>query len=89
MHPDDAPVSVERWNAALANGETLDTEYRLRDANDVYRWFIGRNVPLKNQSGEVMGWFGTATDIEDLKRTEVALREGEERFRAFIEGVED
>ncbi len=66
VHPDDAPASVEHWQRALAAGEVFDTDYRLRRADGVYRWHIGRNVPLKDEAGHVLGWFGSATDTEDL-----------------------
>jgi PAS domain S-box-containing protein len=72
VHPDDAPASVERWQQALTAGEVFDTEYRLRRRDGAYRWFIGRNVPLKDEEGRVTGWFGTATDIQELRE----LREG-------------
>jgi PAS domain S-box-containing protein len=89
VHPDDAPASVERWQQALAAGQVFDTEYRLRHADGQYRWFIGRNVPLKDEAGQVLGWFGSATDIDDLKRVEAQLRQSEERFRVLVEGTED
>ncbi len=66
VHPDDAPASKEKWQQALAAGEIFDTEYRLRRADGAYRWHVGRNVPLKDETGRVLGWFGSATDIEDL-----------------------
>ncbi|MEY2507175.1 MAG: two-component system, chemotaxis family, CheB/CheR fusion protein [Verrucomicrobiota bacterium] len=88
VHPDDAPASVERWQQALAQGQVFDAEYRLRRKDGGYRWFIGRNVPLRH-NGEVLSWFGTATDIEDLKQAEAALRESEERFRLLVEGAKD
>ncbi len=66
VHPDDAPASKEKWQRALAAGEIFDSEYRLRRADGEYRWHIGRNVPLKDEAGHVLGWFGSATDIDDL-----------------------
>ncbi len=89
VHPDDAPASVGRWQRALAAGAQFDTEYRLRRSDGAYRWFIGRNVPLRNDSGQVAGWFGSATDIEDLKQAEAALRASEEKFRLLVDGARD
>lgn len=67
VHPDDAPASVERWQKALAKGDVFDTEYRLRSRDGLYCWFIGRNVPLRDGEGRVTGWFGSATDIQELR----------------------
>jgi two-component system CheB/CheR fusion protein len=84
IHPDDEFASVERWQKALAAGEIFDTEYRLRRADGVYRWHLGRNVPLRNDTGEVISWFGSATDIEDLNIAQASLIESEERYRAIV-----
>jgi two-component system CheB/CheR fusion protein len=88
VHPEDEPASVERWHTALAKGEVFDCEYRLRGAHGEYRWFIGRNVPLR-QNGEILSWFGTATDIEEAKQAQARAREAEERFRLLVEGTPD
>jgi two-component system CheB/CheR fusion protein len=88
VHPEDAAASVDRWQRALAEGQVFDAEYRLRRKDGTYRWFIGRNVPLRHD-GEVLSWFGTATDIEDLKQAEAALHETQERFRLLVEGAQD
>jgi PAS domain S-box-containing protein len=89
VHPVDGPASVERWQRALEKGETFDAEYRLRSRDGEYRWFIGRNVPLRDRDGNVTSWFGTATDIDQLKRAESALRESDQRFQLLVESTPD
>ncbi len=89
VHPDDAPASKERWLRAQATGEVFDTEYRLRRADGEYCWFIGRNVPVRDEEGHVTGWFGTATDIHELKKAERALGESSERLRLIVESAEE
>jgi PAS domain S-box-containing protein len=89
VHPDDAPASAEKWNRALAAGEIFDTEYRLRRHDGCYSWFIGRNVPLKDAAGKITAWFGSATNIEDLKKTEEALSQSEAKLRITMESATD
>jgi two-component system CheB/CheR fusion protein len=89
VHPDDATGSGKRWQSALEQGAVFDAEYRLRRYDGVYRWFIGRNVPLKNASGHIMSWFGTATDIDDLKKVQALLLESRERMRITLESATD
>ncbi len=89
VHPEDAPASTKSWQRALAAGEVFDCEYRLRGADGKYRWFIGRNVPLKDRQGNVLSWFGSATDIDELKQAESKLRETRERFELLVEGAKD
>ena len=74
IHPDDRVACVDRWNKALAKREIFDVQYRLRGSTGNYSWFIGRSVPLKDESGELHGWFGSATEIEKLKRAELLQR---------------
>jgi PAS domain S-box-containing protein len=88
IHPDDAPASMQEWERALAEGKTFSTEYRLRGRDGNYRWFIGRNVPLRDD-GRIVSWFGSATDIDDFKKASTALRESEERYRLLVDGARD
>ena len=89
VHPDDAPTSVERWQQVLAAGNTSDAEYRLRQADGTYRWHLGRNVPLKDAAGRVQGWFGSATDIHDLKEAKAAIAAAEERLRLIVDSAQE
>ncbi|CAA9243124.1 MAG: Multidomain signal transduction protein including CheB-like methylesterase, CheR-like methyltransferase and BaeS-like histidine kinase [uncultured Chthoniobacterales bacterium] len=89
VHPDDAPAAIERWQQAFASGAVFDAEYRLRAADGNYRWFLARNVPLRENNGKVMSWFGSATDIQDLKEAQAALTATEEKFRLLVEGAPD
>lgn len=85
LHPDDVPRASDAWQQASRTGEPFSLECRLRRADSVYRWFLVRSVPVRNTSGEIIKWFGTSTDIEDIRQTAAALRESDERFRNFFE----
>ena len=86
LHPDDLPRVANKVQQELTGREFFETEYRLRRASDnSYRWHLVRAVPKRNDNGEVTAWFGSATDIEDQKRTEEALRESEVRFHTLAE----
>jgi PAS domain S-box-containing protein len=77
VHPDDAESAMERWIAALASGEPLQLEMRLRRADGEYRWHAVHRVPARGNAGEVIKWYSIAVDIEDRKRAEDALRRSE------------
>ena len=88
VHADDAASSRELWQKALSTGTIFDAEYRLRCHDGNYCWFIGRNVPLKDDNGRITGWFGSATDIEELKKAEESLRLSEELNRIALLSAE-
>ena len=73
IHPDDLSLAVERWTHALTSGEPYEVEFRLRGADGGYRWHIARALPQLDDSGKVVHWFGTNTDIEAQKRLQRAL----------------
>ena len=75
FHPDDRDRAAERWARATATGEPYEIEYRLRRADGVYHWMLGRAMPMRDATGQVVRWFGTCTDIEDLKQAQDALEQ--------------
>src|SRR6266478_881423 len=74
-HPDHRARFVDEWRAALAAGEPLETETRVRRGDGQYRWFLIRAVPLRDKLGNIVKWYGTSTEIEERKRAEEVLRE--------------
>jgi PAS domain S-box-containing protein len=77
VHPDDLARYLGQWRTALTTGEPMESEVRLRRPGGEYRWWLTRNVPLRNEFGNIIKWYGTAVDIEDRKRAEEALRRSE------------
>jgi PAS domain S-box-containing protein len=82
-HPDDLPRHVGLWRAALAAGQPMESEVRMRGREGDYRWLLIRNVPLRDELGNIVKWYGTAIEIEDRKRAEVLLA-GEKRLLEMI-----
>ena len=76
FHPEDR--AEEEWRAAFAAGQPFEKEARLRRADGTYRWFLLRAVPLRDEQGRVVKWYGTTTDIDDRKRAEDELRQAQE-----------
>lgn len=88
LHPDDVEPTKRIWQEAVATGAMRDNEYRFKDyRTGEYRWFLGRALPVKDVSGNVIRWFGTCTDIHTAKLTEQALRANEERLRAIVQAT--
>ncbi len=70
VHPDDRERTWADWRHALDTGETYQIKYRLRHRSGLYRWVLGRAQPVREPDGRIMRWFGTCTDIHDLKLAE-------------------
>jgi PAS domain S-box-containing protein len=84
IHPEDLPRCLENWTRALRTGENYEVEYRIKRADGLYRWHLGRAMPLRNQHGDVVQWVGTCTDIEDKKRAENDLRQANESLEKRV-----
>jgi PAS domain S-box-containing protein len=71
VHAQDLERYVEKWHTSLAAGALFENEVRFRRAADAeYRWFLTRAVPLRDENGRIVKWYGISTDIEDRKRAE-------------------
>lgn len=81
FHPDDLGVAERAWRRALESGEAYSAESRLRRSDGSYRWWLLRAVPLRDSTGAVVKWFGTGTDIDELKQAAEQLRRTEEQLR--------
>lgn len=84
FHPDDRSNAWALWRQSLATGEIYEVQYRLRHHSGEYRWTLGRALPIFNDSGEIIRWMGTCTDIHDQKVAEELLREESRRKDEFL-----
>jgi PAS domain S-box-containing protein len=89
FHPHDKKGMLVKWSAIRQSGMPGELEARLRRFDGEYRWFLFRAEPLRDESGNIVKWYGSSTDIEDRKRAEDALRESEQRFRDYAETASD
>jgi PAS domain S-box-containing protein len=87
VHPDDVDRHLDKWRAALATGAPFENEARRRAADGEYRWFLARAVPLRDEQGNILKWYGITMEIDDRKRAEEAVRASEHRFRLAVESI--
>ncbi|EFH85308.1 PAS domain S-box protein [Ktedonobacter racemifer] len=88
LHPDDSEQARALRRHLLATGEAYEIEYRLREGKTGnYRWFLARAMPVRDETGQIVKWFGTSTDIEEQKRAEQWIKESEENLRVLAETV--
>ena len=90
VHPDDQAPTMQAWEAAANEGRTFSVEHRIRSSSGQYRWFLVRAEPHRDPgTGRIVRWFGTSTDVHDAKRTEVALRRSEARYRTLFNSIDE
>jgi PAS domain S-box-containing protein len=75
IHPDDQENTWKRWRHSIETGQPYEVEYRFKRYDGVYRWFLGRALPLKDEQGTILKWYGTCTDIDDQKKSTDLLEE--------------
>ncbi len=87
IHPEDLPKWLDEWRTLVASWAGGEIEARLRRHDGAYRWFLIRVEPLQDESGEMVRWYGTNTDIEDRKRAEEKLRQDEIELRQITDAI--
>src|SRR4029077_3385240 len=81
IHPDDLQRHVDKWRASVGTGEPHENEMRFRRADGQYRWHLDRGLPLRDETGNILKWYGITMEIEDRKRAEEQLRRSAEELQ--------
>jgi len=84
FHPEDLPALLKKWQELLISGEPGEIEARVRRHDGIYRWFLIRVEPYRDDTGKIDRWYGTSTDIEDRKKAEEALRTSQRKLGFII-----
>jgi len=87
VHPEDLGRTTETWLRIVASEEPGEEEARVRRFDGEYRWFLFRAVPVRDERGKVIRWYGTSTDIEDRKQAEEKLRQDERELRRITDAI--
>jgi formate hydrogenlyase transcriptional activator len=87
IHPQDLPRMMEKWQEVLTSGEAGEVEARLRRHDGSFRWFLLRAEPLRDETGKIVRWYGTSTDIEDRKQAEFKTSGSEAKLRRIIDTI--
>ncbi len=84
IHVEDRPALLSQWHECIQDGQPYTAEYRLRAKDGSYRWQLVRAVPIFNDRGEVVKWYGTSTDIHEQKKLTEALAEADRHKNHFL-----
>jgi formate hydrogenlyase transcriptional activator len=87
IHPEDLPSLMRRWRELLIAGEPGEIEARMRRHDGIFRWFLIRFEPFRDETGKVVMWYGVSADIEDLKQSQERLREDERELRRITDAI--
>jgi PAS domain S-box-containing protein len=87
LHPDDADRVLANWQTGLASGTPVEQEFRCRRADGTYHWFLNRSLPLHDDEGKIVKWYGILFDVNSLKETEHALQTREHQLLGIVETI--
>ncbi|MFZ0276363.1 MAG: PAS domain-containing protein [Candidatus Sulfotelmatobacter sp.] len=75
VHPEDKDKAMTDWMRCVESGANYEAEYRLRSRDGTYRWFRARALPIREDDGKIVKWYGTCSDIQDSKLLEKSIRD--------------
>jgi formate hydrogenlyase transcriptional activator len=87
IHPEDLPSLMRKWRELLNSGEPGEIELRMRRHDGIFRWFLVRFEPFRDETGKIVMWYGVSADIEDLKEIQGKLREDERELRRITDAI--
>src|ERR1700691_4765414 len=87
IHPEDLTSFMRQWRGLLTSGEPGEIEARMRRHDGIFRWFLIRFEPFRDETGRIVMWYGVSTDIETLKQTEGKLRQDERELRQITDAI--
>jgi len=85
VHPEDKLRATEEWMHSVKSGTNYETEYRLRSQHGTYRWFRARAVPIQDDQGNIVKWYGTCSDIHDSKLLEQSIRDSAVELEKMVD----
>ncbi len=84
LHPGDSQAAIEVWRRAVEAGGDYHAEFRLRNRSGDYRWILGRAQPERNPRGDIVRWYGSWTDIEDIVQARQILKRSRDELEAEV-----
>jgi PAS domain S-box-containing protein len=85
VHADDVDRTKAIWTRSVQSGGSYEAEYRLRSKDGTYRWFRSRAVPIRDQQGQIVKWYGTCSDIHDSKLLEQSIRDNAAELEKMVD----
>jgi PAS domain S-box-containing protein len=89
VHPEDKDKAMEQWLTCVESGANYEAEYRLRSQEGGYRWFRARAVPIRDDGGKIVKWYGTCSDIHDSKVLEQSIRDSAAELERMVDNRTD
>ncbi|WOD39062.1 PAS domain S-box protein [Nodosilinea sp. E11] len=89
LHPDDRDACLAVWTEAVQTGNHYTFEFRLRRYDDTYRWHLVQAIPIRDEAGQIIKWYGAATDIHAQKELEQEARHLADHFNTILESITD